>query len=113
MQTTTDQAVGILREVYKECDDLKIGIQEAYLYGSYARGDYHENSDVDILLTADLSNSDLSKYRSAIASIASRLSLKYDITISITVKPLEQFQKYVNILPFYQNVMKEGIRYAN
>jgi len=44
--------------------------------------------------------------------VTSRLSLEHDITVSVTVKPLEQFQRYQTALPYYQNVVREGIRYA-
>ena len=106
------QAIQILGEVCRACDpvfgDL---LKDAYLYGSYARGDYHEESDIDILLTVDLEQPELSKYRNTIAGITSDLSLKHDITVSVTVKPLAQFRKYAHVLPFYKNVVGEGIRY--
>ena len=107
------QALRILGEVYRACDPVFGSVlRDAYLYGSYARGDYHEESDIDILLTVDLEQPELSKYRNKIAEITSDLSLKHDITVSVTVKPLEQFQKYANVLPFYKNVIKEGIPYG-
>ncbi len=109
---TTNQAVSILGEVYHACHEMLGDIYDAFLYGSYARGDYNEESDVDILLTVDLPSSELAKYRVAIASVTSALSLKYDVTVSVTVKPLEQFRKYQDVLPYYQNVLREGIQYA-
>ena len=47
---TQQQALQILGEVYDACK-RRFGcpIDAAYLYGSYARGDYHSDSDVDIL----------------------------------------------------------------
>lgn len=40
------------------------------------------------------------------------MSLEHDITVSVTVKPLEQFRRYQTALPYYRNVVREGIRYA-
>ena len=60
----------------------------------------------------DLEQPEISKYRNTIAAITSDLSLQHDITVSVTVKPWEQFQKYANVLPFYKNVIKEGILYG-
>lgn len=107
------KAILILSEAYESAEKLfaKNAVQ-AYLYGSYARGDYHEESDIDILLTVNMAADSLAKTRRAIANIASDLSLKHDITVSIAVKTHEQFAKYSNILPYYQNVVKEGIRYV-
>lgn len=108
------QAIQILGEVRRACDPIfGTMLKDAYLYGSYARGDYHEESDIDILLAVNLDAERIAKYRNSVAAITSDLSLKHDITISVTIKPLEQFQKYANVLPFYKNVMKEGIRYGS
>ena len=84
-----------------------------YLYGSYARGDFHEESDIDILLTVEQPQSVISHHRSDIAELSSDLSLEHDITVSISVKPAEQFERLMNVLPFYQNVVREGIKYAS
>ena len=86
------------------------GIHDAWLYGSYARGDFTEDSDVDILLT--LTSEPPANYRYPLSGLISRLSLEYDKTISVTAKPLWRFLRYANTLPYYSNIMKEGIRYA-
>lgn len=107
------KALSILESVYKKCNAIfPNGLHDAYLYGSYARGDYDQWSDVDILLTVDLDNIEIEKYTDSVAQVSSDLSLDNDVLVSITVKPFEQFLKYNNILPYYKNVLKEGIRYA-
>lgn len=106
-----EQALIILDEVSKACGRL-FNIQDAYLYGSYARGDYHSESDVDILLAADAGPDEIRRQRKAVASIVSDLCLKHDVTISVTVKPAEQFARYAGILPYYRNVVREGVRHG-
>ena len=106
-------ALSIVREVVDLCGKLFAnGIHDAFLYGSYARGDYDSESDVDILLTVDEDGAELAKYRKAVASVTSDLSLKHDVTVSVTVKPLDQFRRFSDVLPYYKNVLREGIRYA-
>lgn len=107
-----NEAVQILHQVYDECEKKFGKIENAYLYGSYARGDYHSESDVDILLTVAMTQEQIAKYRMEVASVSSKLSLEHDITVSISIKPAEQFERYISVLPFYQNVVREGIRYA-
>lgn len=110
---TKSQALEIMREAYSSCNTaLMNNVREAYLYGSYARGDYDRESDIDILLTADMERDALTKYRGSIAKISSDLSLKHDVTVSVTVKPLSQFRQYKDVMPFYRNVIQEGIHYA-
>lgn len=110
---TRKQAEEILRGVYNACSPIFGHIHDAYLYGSYARGDFTPESDIDILLTVDLDQSEISRHRYDVAKVTSRLSLEHDITVSVTVKPLKQFQHYQTALPYYQNVVREGIRYAS
>ena len=106
------QALAILGEVHASCKDIfASGIQDAFLYGSYARGDYHEESDVDILLTVDADREKIARHRREVSAVSSRLSLKYDVTVSVTVKPMDEFRRYADVLPFYKNVLREGIRY--
>lgn len=104
-----ETAVRILEETVQACNAaFPQPVQQAYLFGSYARGDYHAESDVDILLTVD-ENGSLSEFRRAAAQVGSELSLKYDVMVSVTVKPDAQFRRYADVLPFYRNVLEEGI----
>ena len=64
------------------------------------------------MLTVDLEQAEIAKHRNDVAKVTSRLSLEHDVTVSVTVKPLEQFRHYQTALPYYQNVVREGIRYA-
>ena len=89
------------------------GVAAMYLFGSYARGEQNAESDIDILLTADLTQEQIVEKRRAIAALSSDLSLDHDVTVSIQIVPLAQFLRYADFLPFYQNVLKEGIRYAS
>ena len=109
---TRNQAEEILHSVYHACSPIFGRIHDAYLYGSYARGDFNPESDIDILLTVDLEQAEIAKHRNDVAKVTSRLSLEHDITVSVTVKPLEQFQRYQTALPYYRNVMQEHERKA-
>ena len=108
----TEKAKELLKSIYEKSQTVfPCKIQNAFLYGSYARGDYDKESDVDYLLTVDLDYTDIEKYRKQIAEISSDLSVENDVLISIHIHPNKQFKQYLNILPFYKNVLKEGIRY--
>ena len=107
------QAVLILAQAYIMCREIFGNkIRDAYLYGSFARGDYDDESDVDILITIDMSPEELALLRQKVSAVNSRLSLEHDVTVSITAKPIEQFTRYASILPYYRNVLSEGIKYA-
>ena len=107
------KAVKIIKDI-KEICGLLFGdkLQDIYLYGSYARGDYDEESDIDILLTLNLTDKQIMKYKKTVRHISSELSLKYDIMVSITMDPIKTFYKYTEFIPFYKNVLNEGINYG-
>jgi predicted nucleotidyltransferase len=81
------------------------------LYGSYARGDNHEFSDIDIMIIANIKPSEISSYRGKLANVSGQLSLETEdcVTISMSLKDAETFNKYKNILPFYRNVLRDGV----
>ena len=110
---TQSEAMQILREAVEACSRLLDGkVRNAWLYGSYARGDFHEGSDIDVLLTVDMTAEELRDRRRAISVVNSDLSMEHDVTVSVTAKPLAQFIRYADSLPYYRNVLQEGITYG-
>jgi predicted nucleotidyltransferase len=84
-------------------------LDKVILYGSYARGDFDDESDIDIMILADIPAEDAWVYNSDIISMTSRLGLEHDVLISPFVKDCATFYKYQNALPFYENVTREGV----
>ena len=86
-------------------------IKKVILYGSYARGDYNKNSDIDIMILTDLTDDEIIKYRNQILDYAYELEWNnnFDITISPLIKNIDNFNYWVKALPFYMNVEKEGV----
>ena len=79
------------------------------LYGSYARGDYNEYSDIDVMALIDMEKLELGKYRREVSCFMSDIGLKYDVLLSIKLQDKETFEKWQYVLPYYMNVKKEGI----
>ena len=79
------------------------------LYGSYARGDFDSESDIDVMALVEMEKIELQKYRRIVSALANEIDLKYNVLLSIKLQDNESFVKYQNALPFYQNVIKEGV----
>ena len=79
------------------------------LYGSYARGDYRENSDIDIMILTTLTDDEIRQVKTTIYDIAFDLQMKYGVDISVIIKNEEHFNYWLGALPFYDNVQKEGV----
>ena len=84
-------------------------LRKIILYGSYARGDYSGESDVDIMVLADIIGDENRLLQKAINKIASNVSLENDITVSIFLKDMNFFYSNKDLLPFYRNVLAEGV----
>lgn len=84
-------------------------LHSVILYGSYARGDYNEDSDIDIMILADVNDEDISYFHRKIWNITSNLSLEHNASVSVYIKNKIFFDKWLPTLPFYKNVMKDGI----
>ncbi|MEE0686140.1 MAG: nucleotidyltransferase domain-containing protein [Lachnospiraceae bacterium] len=84
-------------------------LSKVIVYGSYARGDYCENSDVDVMVLVKLSESEIKKILPEIYDMAYDIELENDIHISVVIKNEEQFEYWSDTLPFYRNVNKEGV----
>jgi len=84
-------------------------VYKIFLYGSYARGDNTPESDIDIMIIFDdKQDLDYSTQKS-IRKYASRIGLEMDALISIAFSDKEEFLSAQEYLPFYQNIVKEGI----
>lgn len=100
----------LLKETYTELRKI-FGekLNSVILYGSYARGDYDSESDIDVMALVDLEKSELTKYRRTVSDFANDIDLKYDVLLSVKLQDKFTFEKYGNALPYYMNVIREGV----
>ena len=79
-----------------------------YLYGSYARGDYDSESDIDLAAIVKGERYDLQTRLKQVWDISAEIGLENDVVISPVVIPYNEFERYKTILPYYMNIVKEG-----
>ena len=87
-------------------------IEAIYLYGSYARGDYDEESDIDFAAIVKGERLDVQDKRWLVRTDTNNMDLELDIITSPTAIPAGEFERYKDELPYYRNILKEGIRLA-
>lgn len=87
-------------------------IRGIYLYGSYARGDYDEESDIDFAAIVEGEQVELRQKRDQASGDLSDICLDYDVVISFGIIPAFYFDKYFSEVPYYKNVLEEGKRLA-
>lgn len=94
-------------------DDIKrlygSRLKTVILYGSYARGDFRPDSDIDIMILVDLTEQEIKEKGYILSDITFDYNFDYDVEIMPIVKNLEHFNKWSRAYPFYNNVKNEGV----
>ena len=100
----------VLKELTEQIYDL-LGdkLDKVVLYGSYARGDNTEESDVDVLVLTNMEPEENRRILWTLNKIFSRVGLEHDILLSRFRLDKKAFHARKSILPFYQNIEKDGV----
>ncbi|HIW81107.1 MAG TPA: nucleotidyltransferase domain-containing protein [Candidatus Acetatifactor stercoripullorum] len=103
-----------LREILQEMAELLHRVygkrlKAVILYGSVARGTQTKDSDVDIMVLVDGTDSELRKYDEKLSDVSTDLALKYLRVFSIIDVKYQEYMEWRTISPFYKNVDKEGV----
>lgn len=103
MNNLLQEYVAAVRKIYGT------HLKQVILYGSYARGDYNADSDVDIMVLVDLPEDGLDEFADALSEVGFDYNVNHDIWFMPVVKNFEHFRYWSQASPFYSNVVKEGI----
>ena len=103
--------------IKKSVKEFIIGVNELFgdrvkkiiLYGSYARGDFNKSSAIDIMILTDLSDKEITEYGEKIWDFAYDIQLENNVIISPLIKNINKFNYWLEFLPFYMNIEKEGV----
>lgn len=105
--------IAIKKIVYEYAKDIQqlLGkdLSKIVMYGSYARGDFAENSDIDLMILVETPEEELRILAERVSDRAFDYLMKYGITISPVIKNEEHFNYWVDNLPYYRNVRDEGV----
>lgn len=82
----------------------------AKLYGSFARGEQTDDSDIDIVIFTKKTQDQYISLMKKIVDVTMEYNDKYNVWISPVFQNYELFKQREKIVPYYQNIQKEGIR---
>lgn len=88
---------------------LHLGVEQLIVYGSRARGDAHDNSDLDLaaIVTQKTEANEQKLYDAAYAAMA---EFDFSPILSLKVFDKHTFEKHVaDGLSFYRHVIEEGV----
>lgn len=83
----------------------------ACVYGSYARGEYSsaDESDIDIAIFTNRPVNEFYCLIEQISEATFEYNVKYDIMLSPVFQNENDFNRMLKVLPYYQNIQREGI----
>ena len=103
LESVKDSALKNIPEIMKE--DCKTII----LYGSYARGDYTADSDVDIAILTDSDREQVKKYSSQLDELATQIGIDTMAIVNFVCLPQREYESKKSWYPFFKNIDKDGI----
>lgn len=89
--------------------EMGSSVKKIILYGSYARGDFQINSDMDIMILTSLNDEEIAEVENKIYDIAFEYEMSDNVMFSINIKNEEHYNYWLGALPYYDNIDKEGI----
>ena len=84
-------------------------LKAVVLYGSYARGDNTNDSDIDILILVNLPEDEICRSREKISDLTYEFNENHELQIMPVVISQNQFEYWLQVYPFYQNIEKDGV----
>jgi predicted nucleotidyltransferase len=85
-------------------------LSDVILYGSYARGDHKEWSDIDMLIVVRADDFEVNRIKNLLTETLWELIYETNLLLSIVVVSVANYEQYKSVLPFYTNISKEGRR---
>lgn len=96
------EATDMVRKVLKE------DLAKVILYGSCARGDYSDDSDVDIALMTKCDRKTAQKYNENLAMVSTELAMRYFAVVNFVCLPYDEFQEKKVWYAYFRNIAAEG-----
>ncbi len=95
--------INLVKGIYKE------SLVKIVLFGSYARGDFNENSDVDLMIFLNVPFEKERKHIKELYAQTFDFNIENNIDIQPIPKSIHLFKKWENVLPFYRTIIEEGV----
>lgn len=83
-------------------------IIQCRLFGSCARGDYDDDSDIDIILLTNCNRQESEQYMDVLIDMVTELAMKYFVVVNALCVPYKEYQEKKSWYDFFVNIEREG-----
>lgn len=83
-------------------------VVQSRLFGSCARGDYDDYSDIDIILLTNCNREESEQYTDILIDIVTELALKHMVVVNALCVPYREYEEKKSWYDFFVNIEKEG-----
>lgn len=83
-------------------------VVQCRLFGSCARGDYSDYSDIDIVLLTNCGREESEQYTDILIDIVTELAMKYYVVVNALCIPFKEYEDKKSWYDFYVNIEEEG-----
>lgn len=84
-------------------------LRAVILYGSYARGDFRPDSDIDLMILVDSSAKEIEAKGRGLSDMTFEYNFHYGLEIMPIVRNQNHFYKWIRAYPLYNTIQKEGV----
>ena len=88
---------------------LKNDLVQMIMYGSCARGDYNDDSDIDIALLTRCDRKTAKKYDDLLMDIVTEIAMQLDMLVEYICIPYTEFETKKGWYGYYKNIDLEGV----
>ncbi len=101
----------LLKEIEKGLKNIYGSkLRKIIIYGSYAKKTNDEGSDLDIMALVDMQQEEIKKMHDRVLDVTVDLSVRYGVVLSIIEDNYDHFNEWVDVIPFYKNIERDGVR---
>lgn len=88
---------------------LKKDLRQVILYGSCARGDYNDDSDIDVAILTNCNRTDSKKYTKPLADLSADIAIDTYAIVNFACIPADEFESKKNKYLYFSNINRDGV----